>query len=91
MTLCLTNEKKFLLVGYPYGYPLDPYVFLSPTRGSAGGDGFWVQPFGDGSLGFIQPVRVCVCTIEFAPKCITFLVLSSAGLSMWPRCATREL
>jgi hypothetical protein len=31
------------------------------------------------------------CIIEFAPKCITFLVLSSAGSSMRPLCATLEL
>jgi hypothetical protein len=46
--------------GYPYGYLLDSYVVLSSTRGAAGGDGFWVQPFGDGSSGFIQPVRLAV-------------------------------
>jgi hypothetical protein len=46
--------------GYPYGYSLDLYVVLSPTRETAGGDGFWVQPFGDGSSGSIQPVRVAI-------------------------------
>jgi hypothetical protein len=46
--------------GYPYGHPLDPYVVLSPTRGEAGGDGFWVQPFGDGCSGFIQQIRLAV-------------------------------
>jgi hypothetical protein len=53
-------KKKFLLAGYSYGYPLDPCVVLSLTRGAMGGDGFWVQPFGDGSSGFIQPVRLAV-------------------------------
>jgi hypothetical protein len=43
------KPKKFFLVGYSYGYAMDPYAVLSPTRGAAGGDGFWVQPFGDGS------------------------------------------
>jgi hypothetical protein len=28
---------------------------------------------------------------EFVPKCITKLVLSFAGLSTWPLCATRDL
>jgi hypothetical protein len=60
MTLYLTNQKTLIFAGYPYGYPLDPYVVLSPTRGAAGSDGFWVQPFGDGSSGFIQPVRLAV-------------------------------
>jgi hypothetical protein len=50
--------KKLCLVGYSYGYPLDPYVVLSPTREAAGGDRFWVQPFGDNSSRFIQPVRL---------------------------------
>jgi hypothetical protein len=54
------NPKKFFLAGYSYGYPLDLYVVLSLTRGGAEGNGFWVQPFGDGSSGFIQPVRVAV-------------------------------
>jgi hypothetical protein len=56
MTLSLTSPKKLFFAGYPYGCPLDPYVVLSPTRGAAGGDGFWVEPFGDGSSKFIQPV-----------------------------------
>jgi hypothetical protein len=65
MTLSLTRQKTLIFAGYPYVYPLDfiereknvyplnPYVVLSPTRGAAGGDGFWVQPFGDGSSGYI--------------------------------------
>jgi hypothetical protein len=60
MTMSLTNRKILLFAGYSYGYPLDTYVVLSPTRGAAGGDGFWVQPVGDGSMGFITPVRVAV-------------------------------
>jgi hypothetical protein len=31
-------------------------VVISPTKGAAGDDGFWVQPFEDSSSGFIQPV-----------------------------------
>jgi hypothetical protein len=53
-------KKNLILASYSYGYPLDPYVVLSPTRGAACGDGFWVQPFGDGSSGFIQPVRMAI-------------------------------
>jgi hypothetical protein len=33
------KPKKLVLAGYSYGYPLDLYVVLSPTRGVAGGDG----------------------------------------------------
>jgi hypothetical protein len=54
----LTNQKTLIYVGYPYGYPLDSYVVLSPTRGVVGVDRFWVQPFEEGSSGFIQPVRL---------------------------------
>jgi hypothetical protein len=54
------KPKKLLRAGYPYGFPPDPYVVLSPTRGAVGGDEFWVQPFRDGSLRFIQPVRMAI-------------------------------
>jgi hypothetical protein len=27
-------------------------MVLSPTRGAVSGDGFWLQPFEDGSSGF---------------------------------------
>jgi hypothetical protein len=37
MILCLT-KKKLCFAGYPYGYPLDPYMVISPTREAAGGD-----------------------------------------------------
>jgi hypothetical protein len=60
MTLSLTRQKTLIFVGYPYGYPLNPYVVLSLTRGAAGGDRFWVQPFGDSSSEYIQPVRLTV-------------------------------
>jgi hypothetical protein len=43
-----------------YGHPLDPYMVLSPTRGGGDGDDFWVQPFGNGCSGFIQPMRLTV-------------------------------
>jgi hypothetical protein len=54
------KQKALIFAGYPYGYQLDSYMVLSPTRGAAGGNGFWVQPFGDGSLGYIQPVWLAV-------------------------------
>jgi hypothetical protein len=60
MIISLTNQKTLLSAGYSYGYPLNPYLVLSPTREAAGGDRFWVQPVGDGSMGFITPVRVTV-------------------------------
>jgi hypothetical protein len=53
----LTNRKN-LFACYPYGHPPDLYVVLSPTRGATGGDGLWVQPFGDSSSGFIQPMQL---------------------------------
>jgi hypothetical protein len=58
--LQVITKNTFILAGYSHGYPLDPYVVLSPTRGAASSDGFWVQPFGDGSSRFIQPVRMAV-------------------------------
>ena len=54
----LVFNKHIFFAGYPFGYPLDPYVVLSPTSGHAQGHGFWVQHFGDGSQGFTQPVRL---------------------------------
>jgi hypothetical protein len=60
MTLCLTNRRKIFLACYSYGYPLDPYVVLSSSREAAGYDRFWMKPFEDGSLKFIQPVRVAI-------------------------------
>jgi hypothetical protein len=48
------------LAGYPFGYPLDPYVVLSPAGGPTPGHGYWVQPFGDGSTGYLQPIWVAV-------------------------------
>lgn len=51
-------REDILYSGSPYGYSLDPYVVLSPVRGAAGCHGVWVQPTGDGSTGFLQPVWV---------------------------------
>jgi hypothetical protein len=54
------KPKKLFPAGYPHGYPLDSYVVLSPIRGAVGSDEFWVQPFEDGSSGFIQPVQLAI-------------------------------
>jgi hypothetical protein len=56
MILSSTNRKISFLGGYLYGYSLDPYMIISPIKGAVGVDGFWVQPFRDGSTGFTQPV-----------------------------------
>jgi hypothetical protein len=34
------NKPKKILTGYSYGYPMDPYMVQSPTRGAARGNGF---------------------------------------------------
>jgi hypothetical protein len=60
MILYLTDQSSQLFVGYPFGYPLDPYVILSPAGGAASGHGYWVQPFGNGCEGYLQPIRVTV-------------------------------
>jgi hypothetical protein len=60
MILLLTNLKIIIFADYSYGYPLDLYVVISPIRGAGGGDKFWMQPFGDGSLGFIQPTGIAI-------------------------------
>jgi hypothetical protein len=45
-TICITrndfifNKPNTPFAGSLCGYPLDPYVVLTPTRGAAGGDGF---------------------------------------------------
>ncbi|KAK1612226.1 hypothetical protein QYE76_035899 [Lolium multiflorum] len=52
------EQDEGTILGYPSGYALDPYVVLSPAFHGPPGHGFWVQPFGDGSTGFLQPVRL---------------------------------
>jgi hypothetical protein len=56
------NGSKFptFFAGYPFGYPLDSYVVLSPAGGAAPGHGYWVQLFGNGCAGYLQPIRVAV-------------------------------
>ncbi|KAM0873908.1 hypothetical protein ACQ4PT_037759 [Festuca glaucescens] len=44
--------------GYSFDYSLDPYVIIYSAGGCAPGHGYWVQPVGDGSTGFLQPVRL---------------------------------
>jgi hypothetical protein len=62
MILFLVNQTHQFFARYPYGYPLDPYVILSPTSGGSARRGFQVQPAGHGSTGFIQPVRLAACS-----------------------------
>jgi hypothetical protein len=54
------QKKTYLYAGYPHDYPLDLFVVLSSARGEEGRHGFWVQPYGDGHSGFIQPVRLSI-------------------------------
>jgi hypothetical protein len=49
-------------IGYSFGYLLDLYVVLSLACGAPPGHGYWVQPFGNGSTGYIQPIRMAVCS-----------------------------
>jgi hypothetical protein len=49
-----------ILAGYFFGYPLNPYVVFSPAGGAVPEHGYWVQPFGGGSTGYLQPIRLTV-------------------------------
>ncbi|XBI22722.1 hypothetical protein VPH35_063713 [Triticum aestivum] len=46
--------------GHLQSYCLDPYVVLTHSYGIQGAVGYLMQPLGDGSTGFIQPVRMAV-------------------------------
>ena len=46
--------------GYLQSYRMDPYVVLTQSYGLQGAFGYWVHPVGDGSTGYIQPVRMAV-------------------------------
>lgn len=52
------SKNKGSCSGYSFVYSLDPYVVLSTVGGRATGYGYWVQPTGNGSTGFLQPVRM---------------------------------
>jgi hypothetical protein len=56
--IILTKNTRFFFIGYPNCYPLELYVVVSLAGGAVLGHGFWVQPFGNGCSGFIQPVRL---------------------------------
>jgi hypothetical protein len=58
MIAFLTTQVFHLFSGYSFSYPLDPYVVLSTIAGRASGYEYWVQPIGDSSMGFLQPVRM---------------------------------
>jgi hypothetical protein len=51
----LTDPNNLPFSGYPASFTLDLYVVMSPAGGATPGNGFWVQPFGNGSF---QPVRM---------------------------------
>jgi hypothetical protein len=36
------------------------HVVFSPVGGATSGHGYWVQPFGNGCSGYLQPIRVAV-------------------------------
>nr|XP_040244114.1 pentatricopeptide repeat-containing protein At4g01030, mitochondrial-like [Aegilops tauschii subsp. strangulata] len=42
------------------GYDMDPYVVVTHSYGLQGATGYWVQPVGDGSTGYIQLVWMAV-------------------------------
>ena len=46
--------------GYLQSYSLDPYVVLTHSYGLQGAFGYWVQPMGDGSSGYLQPIRMAL-------------------------------
>jgi hypothetical protein len=58
--LFLTEEIFHHFCNYSFGYALDPYVILSPAGGCLPVYRYLVQPLGEGSTGFIQPVRLAV-------------------------------
>jgi hypothetical protein len=39
-------------------YADEKHETISPACGAPPGHGYWVQPFGNGSTGYIQPIRV---------------------------------
>jgi len=45
-----------------FDFALDPYVVLPAAGGATGGHGFSMQPARNGFTGFVQPVRLAVCS-----------------------------
>jgi hypothetical protein len=58
--LSLIDQLFHHFCRYSSCYPFDPYVVLSPTAGGALIPGFWVQPFGNGCMEYVQPIRLAV-------------------------------
>jgi hypothetical protein len=56
LILSLTKNKVPIHAGYSFGNTLDSYVVLPGAGGGSTKYGYWVQPFDDGSKGFLQPV-----------------------------------
>jgi hypothetical protein len=49
------NKKKCSFsTDYPYGYPLNSREVLPTAGGVEGTYGFWMYPFGDGCLGYLE-------------------------------------
>jgi hypothetical protein len=48
------------VASWDFGHTLDLYVILLAAGGGTSGHRYWVQPFGDGRTGFLQPVRLAV-------------------------------
>jgi hypothetical protein len=48
------------LAGHFQSYRMDPYMVLAHSYGLQEAIGYWVQPVGDGSTGYIQPVWMTV-------------------------------
>jgi hypothetical protein len=49
-------NASYFLHAIPMAMHWNPYVVLSPTGGAK--EEYWVQPFGNGSSGFVQPFWV---------------------------------
>jgi hypothetical protein len=50
------NGRRFASFLQSFGYTWDPYVILSPVGRAAPRHRYWVQPFNDGSIGFLRLV-----------------------------------
>jgi hypothetical protein len=58
-TICndfIFNGRSFASFMQSFGYTLDPYVILSLAGGAVPRHGYWMQPFDDGSMRFLQLV-----------------------------------
>jgi hypothetical protein len=58
MIAYLTKIVFHYLYGLFFDYPLVSYVVISPATERPSKHGFWMQPFGNGSTRYIQPIRM---------------------------------